>query len=72
MPGQCWDGTVTRLIPKREMRFRGHRISPSGRGVTTIIKLSGAVNMTGYSGESWGKDSEPGGETDPFFLEAGI
>ena len=72
MPGQCWDGTVTRLIPKREMQFKGQRGSPSGRGATTIIELSGAVDMTGYSGESWGKDSEPGGKTDPFFPEAGI
>lgn len=59
MPGQCWDGTVERLIPKREMQSMGHRRSLTSEKVTIMIGLSVAVNMTRYSGGSEDKGFEP-------------
>lgn len=47
MPGQCWDGIVSRLKPRRGMQSMGHGSSLARGGLTTVIVLSGAVNMTG-------------------------
>lgn len=48
MPGQRWDGMAAKLLPRRGMQSMDHRRSLASGGVTTMIELSGAVNMTGY------------------------
>lgn len=71
MPGQCWDGIVARLKPRRGMQSMGHRSSLAGGGLTTVIVLSVAVNVIGWKVGVKARGLIPAREIDPFFLEAG-
>lgn len=57
MPGQCWGGLAA--IAREEMQAVDPRGSPSSGGVTRLLGLSGAINVTVCLGGSSGKGLEP-------------